>query len=68
MTKPEAEWLAASMKKEGWPDVRVEPEVGSGYIVAFRRTRDEAHRHARSLSPTIQTRFERESERQKAVR
>ena len=68
MTRPEAEWLARTMKKEGWPDVRVEPEVGSGYVVAFRRARDEAHRHARSLSPTIQTRFERERARQKAIR
>ena len=63
MIKPEAEWLARSMKKEGWSDVRVEPEVGSGYVVAFRRTSDEAHRHARALSPSIQAKFERKQQR-----
>ena len=68
MTKPEAEWLAASMTKEGWPDVHVEPEVGSGYVVAYRRTRDEAHRHARALSPSIQARFERTNNGERGVK
>ena len=68
MTKSEAEWLMISMIKEGWPDVRVEPEVGSGYVVAYRRHPTEAHRRARSLSPSIQARFERESESQKATK
>jgi len=52
VTRPEAEWLACMMKKEGWPDVRVEPEVGSAYVVAYRYDGTEAHRRARSLSWT----------------
>ena len=67
MTRPEAEWLARAMKKEGWPSVRVEPEVGSGYVVTFRRTRDEAHRHAHALSPSIQSKFDRENSCEKAA-
>ena len=67
MTRPEAEWLARSMKKEGWPDVRVELEIGSGYVVAFRLTRDEAHRHARALSPSIQSKLEREISRERVA-
>ena len=59
MTKPEAEWLMTSMKKEGWPVVRVEPEVGSGLTVAYRRDPTEAHCRARSLSPSIRARFGR---------
>lgn len=62
MTKQQAEWLMASMKKEGWSDVRVEPSMGEGYVIAYRRDRTEAHRRARSLSPSVQARFERENE------
>jgi len=48
-------------------DTRVEPEVGSGYVVAYRRDLTEAHRHARALSPSVQAKFERESSREKVI-
>ncbi len=60
MTKQEAEWLVRSMKKQGWPEVRIEPSIDDGYIVAFRRLPAEAYRYARRLSPIIQSRCQSE--------
>jgi hypothetical protein len=49
------------MTKEGWPEVRIEPSIGDGYAVAYRRLPEEAHRRARRLSPGIQARYDREA-------
>jgi len=66
MTKLEADQIAAAMKKEGWTDVRVEPSVGDGYVVAYRRLPDESFRYARQLSPAARAKlFPAPSQRQR---